>query len=157
MNKPIQSSIIVPIIATVLMLMLTLLNAKGQSPKSNSFTSEKIIQKSFQNTNNEFFLYGVGKVILKNSNSNTIRCEVRITGYGSSAEEAQRYVESVEVEVPANMTNPKMYVNMRHGRYNERHCKVVTTVYLPPTTVLQHNEDMNMEEMLYRLIDKFRR
>ena len=154
MKKSTYTSIVLPVVATVVLMLLSILGLKAQSA---SYTHTDKMVYSFKNTTNEFHLYGIGQVILKSSDSQAIRCEISITGHGKDVNEAKNSAKGVEVSwYPENYATPKLYVKMKHGRYNERNCKVVTTVYLPNTVTFQHNEDINVMEFIYRIIDKFR-
>ena len=51
-------------------------------------------------------------------------------------------------------STPRLRVFMSQGRYNEHNCKVVTTVYLPPTVVMQHNDDVSLMDYVYRVLNK---
>lgn len=157
MNKSFFSSILAPIAFLCVLLLMTIFGLNAQNAPKGMVKYERTVSYNLKNYTNEFLLYGVGKVIIKSSNTNDIRCEVSICGYGKTQEEAKAKMENVEVKVlkEANWT-PKMYVNMVHGKYSERNCKVVTTVYLPNTVTFQHNEDISVMEYIYRVIDKFK-
>lgn len=154
MKQSTFTSIVVPVVATVVLMVLSIFGLKAQS---SSYSHTDKMSYSFRNTTNEFRLYGIGEVILKTSNSQTIRCEVSVTGYGNDVEEAKSRAQSVEVSSYSEKNDiPELYVKMKRGRYNKRHCKVVTTVYLPNNVTFQHNEDINLMEFIYRIIDKFK-
>lgn len=148
-------SIVVPIVATIVMMVLSILGLQAQNTKTYTYTNK--ISRSFRNNTNEFLLYGVGQVILKTSSTQTISCVVNVTGYGKSVDEAKERTEAVEVSYATTSNGtPELHVNMKHGRYNKRKCKVVTTVYLPNNVTFQHNEDINVMEIIYRIIDEFK-
>lgn len=134
--------------------MLLMLAGLSVSAQSDGVKYEKTIQYSFPNTCNEFNLYGVGKVVLKGSDSDRIRCEVFMTGYGKTIDEAKGRVENVSVDPSNSKGKPNMRISMIQGHYNDRKCKIVTTVYLPPTVVFQHNENIDIVEYLFRVWDK---
>ncbi len=158
MNRTsIQTTIFVPVIATFVLIVMSLMSAHGQSERSGVVTHKRQIQHNFKNSTNEFFVEGVGKVIIKGSSNNTIRCEVSIIGYGSTPEEAKLNAENVIIEPAVSGRSPKLLVKMNRGSYKERRCKVITTVYIPPTVMLQHNENVTLEELIDRFISKFRR
>ncbi len=136
--------------------MLLMLAGLSVSAQSDGVKYEKTIQYSFPNTCNEFNLYGVGKVVLKGSNSDRIRCEVSMTGYGKTMGEARGRVENVSIEPGNPKEKPNMRISMVQGRYNDRKCKIVTTVYLPPTVVFQHNDNIDIVEYVFRVWDKLR-
>ena len=119
---------------------------------------EKTTTLTLKNTRNEVRLSGVGKVIVKGTDGPDIRCVVSITGYGKDIAEATEQADNVQVTASKSRNStPIINVSLRSGRYRESNCKVVTTLYLPPTVVMQHNEDLDITEFLYRILNKFRR
>lgn len=134
--------------------MLLMLAGLSVNAQSDGVKYEKTIQYSFPNTCNEFNLYGVGKVVLKGSDSDRIRCEVCMTGYGKTMEEAKGRVENVSVDPGNPKGKPNMRISMLQGRYNDRKCKIVTTVYLPPTVVFQHDDNIDIMEYVFRVLNK---
>lgn len=134
--------------------MLLMLAGLSVSAQSDGVKYEKTIQYSFPNTCNEFNLYGVGKVVLKGSDSDRIHCEVCMTGYGKTMEEAKGRVENVSVDPGNPKGKPNMRISMLQGRYNDRKCKIVTTVYLPPTVVFQHDDNIDIMEYVFRVLNK---
>lgn len=154
MKKTAFVSILVPIAATIVLMVISMLGLKAQNTTSSYHNK---MSYTFENNTNEFYLYGVGQVILKSSSNNVIRCEVSVTGFGKDTEEAKMKADNIEVtSAITNNGTPKLYVNVKHGRYNKRNCEVVTTVYLPNTVTFQHNEDIDLMEFIYRVIDKFK-
>lgn len=141
---------------TAIIILVLILAVSGASAQQDSRVKyEKTLSYNFRNVNNEFQLNGVGKVVVKGSPDQQIRCEVKVTGYGKTVEDAKARAGSVLAEATneANST-PKLRVFMNQGRYNERNCKVVTTVYLPPTVVMQHNDDVSLMDYVYRVLNK---
>lgn len=143
-------STLMPLIATILVLCFTVANAEAQSDKAKY---AKILKVNFKNTTNSFKLKGVGNVIVKGSSDKDIHCEVHMEGYGSTPEAAKREVDNVQA-LAAKDGSPKLEVSLRNGRYNENRCKVVSTLYLPSTVSFLHNESFNMEDLLYKAVDK---
>ena len=141
---------------TAIIILVLILAVSGASAQQDSRVKyEKTLSYNFRNVNNEFQLNGVGKVVIKGSPDQQIRCEVKVTGYGKTVEDAKaraRYVLAEAVN-EANST-PRLRVFMSQGRYNEHNCKVVTTVYLPPTVVMQHNDDVSLMDYVYRVLNK---
>jgi len=156
MRQSTFTSIVVPVVVTIVLMALSIFGLNAQSNVPSTYT--KKTSYSFHNSTNEFLVYGIGQVILKTSSSQTIRCEVKVTGKGKSQTEAKERANNIEVStVNANGSGtPKLYVQIGHGRYNKRNCQVVTTVYLPNNVTFQHNEDINIMEFVYRIIDKFK-
>lgn len=141
---------------TAIIILVLILAVSGASAQQDSRVKyEKTLSYSFRNVNNEFQLNGVGKVVIKGSPDQQIRCEVKVTGYGKTVEEAKARAGYVLAEA-ANEANstPRLRVFMSQGRYNEHNCKVVTTVYLPPTVVMQHNDDVSLMDYVYRVLNK---
>ncbi len=138
-------------------LLLTVFFVFGVCAQQNSspVKYEKTTIYRLQNVNNEFMLNGVGKVIVKGNADNEIRCEVKVTGYGKTVEDAKAHAENVRAEASNEVkATPKLQVSMYQGRYNERVCQVVTTVYLPATVVMQHNDDISIMDYVFRVLDK---
>lgn len=141
---------------TAIIILVLILAVSGASAQQDSRVKyEKTLSYSFRNVNNEFQLNGVGKVVIKGSPDQQIRCEVKVTGYGKTVEDAKARAGYVLAEA-ANEANstPRLRVFMSQGRYNEHNCKVVTTVYLPPTVVMQHNDDVSLMDYVYRVLNK---
>lgn len=141
---------------TAIIILVLILAVSGASAQQDSRVKyEKTLSYSFPNVNNEFELNGVGKVVLKGSPDQQIRCEVKVTGYGKTVEDAKARAENVLAEATRQgKSTPKLRVYMGQGRYNEHNCKVVTTVYLPPTVVMQHNDDVSLMDYVYRVLNK---
>ena len=169
---------------TAIIILVLILAVSGASAQQDSRVKyEKTLSYNFRNVNNEFQLNGVGKVVIKGSPDQQIRCEVKVTGYGKTVEDAKAIIHNARsiteradkmmggvskigvkpsVDVlysggahrwSANAT-PRLRVFMSQGRYNEHNCKVVTTVYLPPTVVMQHNDDVSLMDYVYRVLNK---
>ena len=141
---------------TAIIILVLILAVSGASAQQDSRVKyEKTLSYNFRNVNNEFQLNGVGKVVIKGSPDQQIRCEVKVTGYGKTVEDAKAQAGYVLAEAvnEANST-PRLRVFMSQGRYNEHNCKVVTTVYLPPTVVMQHNDDVSLMDYVYRVLNK---
>lgn len=141
---------------TAIIILVLILAVSGASAQQDSRVKyEKTLSYNFRNVNNEFQLNGVGKVVLKGSSDQQIRCEVKVTGYGKTVEDAKARAENVLAEATRQgKSTPKLRVYMGQGRYNEHNCKVVTTVYLPPTVVMQHNDDISLMDYVYRVLNK---
>ena len=141
---------------TAIIILVLILAVSGASAQQDSRVKyEKTLSYTFRNVNNEFQLNGVGQVLLKGSSDQQIRCEVKVTGYGKTVEDAKARAENVQAEATHQAkSTPKLRVYMNQGRYNEHNCKVVTTVYLPPTVVMQHNDDISIMDYVYRVLDK---
>lgn len=141
---------------TAIIILVLILAVSGASAQQDSRVKyEKTLSYTFRNVNNEFQLNGVGKVVLKGSPDQQIRCEVKVTGYGKTVEDAKARAENVQAEAThQEKSTPQLRVFMSQGRYNEHNCKVVTTVYLPPTVVMQHNDDISIMDYVYRVLDK---
>ena len=77
-----------------------------------------------------------------------------MTGYGKTMEEAKGRVENVSVDPGNPKGKPNMRISMLQGRYNDRKCKIVTTVYLPPTVVFQHDDNIDIMEYVFRVLNK---
>lgn len=141
---------------TAIIILVLILAVSGASAQQDSRVKyEKTLSYNFRNVNNEFQLNGVGKVVIKGSPDQQIRCEVKVIGYGKTVEDAKARAGYVLAEA-ANEANstPRLRVFMSQGRYNEHNCKVVTTVYLPPTVVMQHNDDVSLMDYVYRVLNK---
>ena len=141
---------------TAIIILVLILAVSGASAQQDSRVKyEKTLSYNFRNVNNEFQLNGVGKVVIKGSPDQQIRCEVKVTGYGKTVEDAKARAGYVLAEA-ANEANstPRLRVFMSQGRYNEHNCKVVTTVYLPPSVVMQHNDDVSLMDYVYRVLNK---
>ncbi|MBO4382165.1 MAG: hypothetical protein J5799_04400 [Bacteroidales bacterium] len=142
-------------IIAIISLALVLAVSGASAQQDSRVKYETTMSYHFRNVNNEFQLNGVGKVVLKGSPDQEIRCEVKVTGYGKTAEDAQARAENVLAEVlTQDKSTPKLRVYMNQGRYNEHNCKVVTTVYLPPTVVMQHNDDITIMDIVYKVLNK---
>ena len=141
---------------TAIIILVLILAVSGATAQQDSRVKyEKTLSYSFPNVNNEFELNGVGKVVLKGSPDQQIRCEVKVTGYGKTVEDAKARAENVLAEATRQgKSTPRLRVFMSQGRYNEHNCKVVTTVYLPPTVVMQHNDDVSLMDYVYRVLNK---
>ena len=141
---------------TAIIILVLILAVSGASAQQDSRVKyEKTLSYNFRNVNNEFQLNGVGKVVIKGSPDQQIRCEVKVTGYGKTVEDAKARAENVLAEATHQAkSTPKLRVFMGQGRYNEHNCKVVTTVYLPPTVVMQHNDDVSLMDYVYRVLNK---
>ncbi len=141
---------------TAIIILVLILAVSGASAQQDSRVKyEKTLSYNFRNVNNEFQLNGVGKVVIKGSPDQQIRCEVKVTGYGKTVEDAKARAENVLAEATRQgKSTPKLRVYMGQGRYNEHNCKVVTTVYLPPTVVMQHNDDVSLMDYVYRVLNK---
>ena len=140
---------------TIIALVVAVYGANAQ--QDSRVRSEKVMSYRFENVNNEFHLNGVGKVVVKGTSSNEIRCEVKVTGIGKTADDAKSRAGNVLAEATnQGESTPALRVFLNQGRYNERNCQVVTTVYLPPTVVMQHNDDITIMDFIFRVLDKFR-
>lgn len=142
-------------IIAIISLALVLAVSGASAQQDSRVKYETTMSYHFRNVNNEFQLNGVGKVVLKGSPDQEIRCEVKVTGYGKTAEDAHARAENVLAEaLTQDKSTPKLRVYMNQGRYNEHNCKVVTTVYLPPTVVMQHNDDITIMDIVYKVLNK---
>jgi len=142
------------LILTVCLGLGTIWAQSGSNP--NVHKAERTIVKRFDNLNNQFILNGVGKVIIKESTTNEIRCVVHIVTYGATdalAKERLDYI-SVKSDKGSSKKSPEVDVTVRNGLYSKQHYDIVTTVYLPPTVNLQHNENLNFTDLLTKLIKK---
>lgn len=118
--------------------------------------AEKTIVKCFDNLNNQFILNGVGKVVIKESASNEIKCVVHVITYGATDAIAKERLDYITVSTDKGSVKkaPELDVKVRNGLYSKQHYDIVTTVYLPSTVNLQHNENMNFMDLLSKLIQK---
>ena len=65
---------------TAIIILVLILAVSGATAQQDSRVKyEKTLSYSFPNVNNEFELNGVGKVVLKGSPDQQIRCEVKVT------------------------------------------------------------------------------
>lgn len=139
---------------TLLLTVLSVFGARAQQSGS-PVKYEKTTTYRFQNVNNEFMLNGIGKVIVKGNANNEIRCEVKVTGYGKTVEDARVRAENVRADASNEVkATPRLRLSMYQGHYNEHTCQVVTTVYLPSTVVMQHNDDISIMDYVYRVLNK---
>lgn len=159
MKSIFHTKVILPLVATVVLLIFSILGVKAQSGNTHEkVVFHKTLTYNFNNTCNLFKLNGVGKVIVKHSNSNRIHCQVDIYGIGKVMEVAQENASKVKVTAVGSSTEtPMLEVVMRHGRYDSKNCKVETTVYLPSTVSFEHNENITIMDMVSRLIEKIKR
>lgn len=142
----------------ILIICLFLCSAWGiamaQSPKDVKVVRAETF--TLKNTNNEFDLRAVGKVIVRECQGDVIRCEVRITGYGESKTQATERTQNIVATSIAGYPNstPCVVVEMQRGFYSPKKCEVVTTVYVPATVTCQVNDNSNMLDLLKRAAEK---
>ena len=128
--------------------------AMAQSPKDVKVVRTETF--TLKNTNNEFDLRAVGKVIVRECQGDVIRCEVRITGHGESEAQATERAQNIVATSIAGHQNsaPRVVVEMQRGLYSPKKCEVVTTVYVPATVACQINDNSNMLDLLKRAAEK---
>lgn len=136
-------------------ICLFLCSAWGIAMAQSSKVVKVVRTETFtqKNTNNEFDLRAVGKVIVRECQGDVIRCEVRITGYGESEAQAAERTQNIVATSIAGST-PRVVVEMLRGLYSPKRCEVVTTVYVPATVACQVNDNSNMLDLLKRAAEK---
>ena len=147
-------------IITIALLICSLLGFGVVQAQSNA--PHKYVRSetyTFKNTNNEFWANVIGKVILKESKSNSIKCEIKITGYGKTEEEAKANADNIIIisekkgatksSGPADIT-----VNVASGLYLKRRCEVVTTIFVPSSVSVQHTDNLRLMDLMKRMIEK---
>jgi hypothetical protein len=136
-------------------ICLFLCSAWGIAMAQSSKVVKVVRTETFtqKNTNNEFDLRAVGKVIVRECQGDVIRCEVRITGYGESEAQAAERTQNIVATSIAGST-PRVVVEMLRGLYSPKKCEVVTTVYVPATVACEVNDNSNMLDLLKRAAKK---
>ena len=136
-------------------ICLFLCSAWGIAMAQSSKVVKVVRTETFtqKNTNNEFDLRAVGKVIVRECQGDVIRCEVRITGYGESEAQAAERTQNIMATSIAGST-PRVVVEMLRGLYSPKKCEVVTTVYVPATVACEVNDNSNMLDLLKRAAKK---
>ena len=136
-------------------ICLFLCSAWGIAMAQSSKVVKVVRTETFtqKNTNNEFDLRAVGKVIVRECQGDVIRCEVRITGYGESEAQAAERTQNIVATSIAGST-PRVVVEMLRGLYSPKKCEVVTTVYVPATVACEVNDNSNMLDLLTRAAKK---
>lgn len=147
-------------IITIALIICSLLGFGVVQAQSNA--PHKYVRSetyTFKNTNNEFCANVIGKVVLKESKSNSIKCEIKITGYGKTEEEAKANADNIIIiserkdasksSGPADIT-----VNVESGLYLKRRCEVVTTIFVPSSVSVQHTDNVGFMEFMKRMVEK---
>ena len=136
-------------------ICLFLCSAWGIAMAQSSKVVKVVRTETFtqKNTNNEFDLRAVGKVVVRECEGDVIRCEVRITGYGESEAQAAERTQNIVATSIAGST-PRVVVEMLRGLYSPKKCEVVTTVYVPATVACEVNDNSNMLDLLKRAAKK---
>ena len=136
-------------------ICLFLCSAWGIAMAQSSKVVKVVRTETFtqKNTNNEFDVRAVGKVIVRECQGDVIRCEVRITGYGESEAQAAERTQNIVATSIAGST-PRVVVEMLRGLYSPKKCEVVTTVYVPATVACEVNDNSNMLDLLKRAAKK---
>ena len=139
----------------ILIICLFLCSAWGIAMAQSSKVVKVVRAETFtlKNTNNEFDLRAVGKVVVRECEGDVIRCEVRITGYGESEAQAAERTQNIVATSIAGST-PRVVVEMLRGLYSPKKCEVVTTVYVPATVACEVNDNSNMLDLLKRAAEK---
>lgn len=139
----------------ILIICLFLCSAWGIAMAQSSKVVKVVRAETFtlKNTNNEFDLRAVGKVVVRECEGDVIRCEVRITGYGESEAQAMERTQNIVATSIAGST-PRVVVEMQRGLYSPKKCEVVTTVYAPATVACEVNDNSNMLDLLKRAAEK---
>lgn len=111
---------------------------------------------SFKNVGNEFVANAIGKVVLKESKSNSIQCEVKIIGYGKNEEDAKANADNIVVTYQQGDASsfPELTVNVASGLYLKRRCEVVTTIFVPSSVSVQHTDNVGFMELMKRMVEK---
>lgn len=138
-------------------ILLLMAGVQAQNGSSNPACKvEKTYEQLFDNmgnTQNVFCLESMGDVIIRKSKTNNIRCIVKVVTYGTTAQQAKERMSYIKVSTQGPST---LNVSATRGLINKKHYNIVTTVYLPDNVSLQHNENPNINEMVYRIINTFR-
>lgn len=128
------------------------LQAQGtqlKQPVQKQHTSEYV----FHNVGNVFYLNTVGNLIIKESKTNDVRCIVSVVAYGNTSTLAEERLKKIHVEPKGKNT---LNVTASLGLLNKKHYNITTTIYIPNTVNLQHNDSANIDELFYRFITKLR-
>lgn len=147
-------------IITVALIICSLLGFGVVQAQSNApYKYVRTETYTFKNTNNEFWANVIGKVILKESKSNSIKCEIKITGYGKTEEEAKANADNIIIiserkgatksSGPADIT-----VTVASGMCFKRRCEVVTTIFVPSFVSVQHTDNVGFMELMKRMLEK---
>lgn len=144
-------------IITIALLICSLLGFGVVQAQSNA--PHKYVRSetyTFKNTNNEFWANVIGKVILKESKSNSIKCEIKITGYGKTEEDAKANADNIVVTYQQGdaFSLPELTVNVARGLYLKRRCEVVTTIFVPSSVSVQHTDNLRLMDLMKRMIEK---
>lgn len=144
-------------IITIALLLCSLMGfevAQAQSNAPHKYVRTETL--TFKNTNNEFVANAIGKVVLKESKTQSIKCEVKITGYGKNEEDAKSNAENIVVTSIKGETSitPQITVNVESGLYLKRRCEVVTTIFVPSSVSVLHNDNVGLMEFMKRMVEK---
>lgn len=144
-------------IITIALLLCSLMGfevAQAQSNAPHKYVRTETL--TFKNTNNEFVANAIGKVVLKESKTKSIKCEVKITGYGKNEEDAKSNAENIVVTSIKGETSitPQITVNVESGLYLKRRCEVVTTIFVPSSVSVLHNDNVGLMEFMKRMVEK---
>lgn len=128
--------------------------AQAQSNAPHKYVRTETL--TFKNTNNEFVANAIGKVVLKESKTQSIKCEVKITGYGKNEEDAKANANNIVVTSVKGETTiaPQITVNVASGLYLKRRCEVVTTIFVPSSVSVLHNDNVGLMEFMKRMVEK---
>ena len=144
-----KKKILTLIIAIVSFCGLHAQGTQAQHPAQAQRTYEYL----FRNVGSTFHLNTVGNIIIKESKTNDVRCVVNVVAYGNSQTLAEERLKKIHVEPKGKNT---LDVTASIGLLNKKHYNITTTVYLPNTVNLQHNDNANIDELFYRFITKLR-